>query len=47
MIRWFRYVGYGDLPWRLRQGWVPAADLGPTHGRWSVLCQWQGPGDPP
>jgi hypothetical protein len=46
MVSWFMFVGYRDLLWRLCQGWVPVADLGDTHGRWSVLCQWQGKGDP-
>ena len=27
-------------------GWVFAADLGPTHGQWSVLMEWTGIGEP-
>ncbi|MCA0401307.1 MAG: hypothetical protein LCH38_10885 [Proteobacteria bacterium] len=34
----FRYVRFRDLPEYFRRGWMIAADLGPTHGQWSVLC---------
>jgi hypothetical protein len=46
MIRWFRYVSYSSLLVRLVEGWAPVADLGPIHGHWSVLCEWQGGGEP-
>lgn len=42
----FRYVPYRDLLWRLAQGWLPVADLGPTHGEWSFLAEWRGIGEP-
>src|SRR3954451_5732647 len=46
MIRYFRYVRYSDLLWRLAQGWHPVADLGNTHGQWALLCEWSGTGEP-
>lgn len=39
-LRTFRYVSWNDLEDYLRLGWLPAADLGPTHGEWSTLCEW-------
>jgi hypothetical protein len=39
-IRTFRYVPWDRLPDYLALGWIPVADLGPTHGRWSILCEW-------
>lgn len=47
MIRWFRYVRHVDRKLFEEAGWLVAADLGPTHGHWSVLMEWPGPGDPP
>jgi invasion protein IalB len=41
MISWFRYVRYKDLLLAMAYGWQPVADLGDTHGQWSVLCQWK------
>lgn len=38
--RVFRYVLWRDAPRRLAQGWCFAADLGPTHGTYSVLMEW-------
>lgn len=39
----FRYVRHKDIPAYHKRGWfVAVADLGPTHGTWSVLmwgCQ--------
>lgn len=46
MIAWFRYVRHADIPAYQARGWIFAADLGPTHGQWSVLMQWTGEGDP-
>ena len=46
MIAWFRYVRRCDVPAREREGWTFAADLGPTHGQWSVLMRWTGEGEP-
>lgn len=34
----FRYVRIPLLPEFMARGWMPVADLGPTHGVWSVLC---------
>ena len=36
-IQWFRYVNHGDRAKREAEGWVFVAELGPTHGHWSVL----------
>lgn len=36
----FRYIRLKDKDAKLAQGWRHAADLGPTHGRWSVLMWW-------
>lgn len=33
----FRYVRLSDVEAFHRRGWMCVADLGPTHGRWSVL----------
>lgn len=33
----FRYVPYAAIPDREKAGWMVVADLGPTHGAWSVL----------
>ena len=46
MISWLRYVPYSDILYRMAQGWAPVADLGDTHGHWSVLCEWRGHGEP-
>lgn len=34
----FRYVAYDQLDEFHRRGWMAVADLGLTHGQWSVLC---------
>lgn len=47
MIEWLRYVRHSDRPAYEAQGWVFAADLGPTHGQWSVLMRWPFEGEPP
>jgi hypothetical protein len=47
MISWFRYVRKTDVIAYELAGWVFAADLGPTHGVWSVLMEWKGEGDAP
>ncbi len=47
MISWFRYVRHADVAAYEANGWAFAADLGPTHGHWSVLMIWTGEGDPP
>lgn len=36
----FRYIRLPQMLFRLAQGWKIAADLGPTHGEWSVLMWW-------
>jgi hypothetical protein len=33
----FRYLPYARLDAFLSRGWMPVADLGQTHGQWSVL----------
>lgn len=33
----FRYVGWGAVSAHLARGWMAAADLGPSHGQWSLL----------
>ena len=38
--RLFHYVPWLRLNDWLQLGWLPVADLGPTHGEWSVLCEW-------
>src|ERR1700730_13364589 len=44
---WFLYVKHEDRARFEAEGWQFAADLGPTHGRWSVLMQYHGEGMPP
>lgn len=36
----YRYIPLGQWLLRLAEGWRFAADLGPTHGEWSVLMWW-------
>lgn len=33
----FRYVRMKQVDGYMRRGWLVVDDLGPTHGRWSVL----------
>lgn len=42
----FAYVRHSQLLLALTLGWVWAADLGDTHGEWSVLMRWVGTGEP-
>lgn len=46
-ITWFRYAR-PDMIERLEaEGWVvEPVNLGPGHGRWSVLMRWTGKGEP-
>lgn len=46
MITWFRYVRHAEAAAFEALGWVFAADLGSTHGQWSVLMRWAGEGEP-
>jgi len=46
VITFYRYVHHADRPSYEAAGWAFAADLGPTHGQWSVLMQWTGEGEP-
>lgn len=39
-------TGNGPAILREAAGWDFAADLGPTHGQWSVLMEWTGIGEP-
>lgn len=34
----FRFVRHGEVEAYHRRGWMVVADLGATHGVWSVLC---------
>jgi hypothetical protein len=36
----YHYVRWPEVEAWLRLGWMPAADLGPTHGEWSTLLYW-------
>ena len=38
-IRWFKYVRHEDRANYERDGWIFAAELGPTHGYYSVLME--------
>ena len=38
-IRWFKYVRHEDRAAYERDGWIFAAELGPTHGHYSVLME--------
>ena len=38
-VRWFKYVRHEDRATYERDGWVFAAELGPTHGHYSVLME--------
>ena len=33
----YRYIRHQHVAAHLALGWMIAADLGPTHGQWSVL----------
>jgi hypothetical protein len=46
MISFFRYVRHEDIPAMQAKGWVVVADLGMPHACFSVLCEWQGEGEP-
>ncbi len=47
MITWFRYARPDMVPGFLAEGWViEPVNLGPGHGRWSILMRWAGEGDP-
>lgn len=39
-VRDFRLVRHEHVLDYLNLGWDIAADLGPTHGHWSVLMRW-------
>lgn len=40
----YRYVRHEQRAAYEAAGWAFAADLGPTHGAWSVLMRWAGEG---
>lgn len=44
---YFAYVRHGERAAYEAAGWVFDADLGATHGVWSVLMRWTGAGAPP
>lgn len=47
MIEWLRYVVHSEIEKYKALGWEISDDLsGTSHGRWSVLMQWQGEGEP-
>jgi hypothetical protein len=39
-------VRHAEVATYERQGWIAVADLGPVHGRWSVLMLWTGKDEP-
>lgn len=43
-MRYYRYVRHRDIFDYEANGWRVSADLGPTHGQWSVLMIWHGVG---
>ena len=45
--RWFKYVLHADRAAYEAAGWVFYADLGPSHGRYSVLMEWPFTDAPP
>jgi len=47
MTAWFRYARHADVAALAATGlWAVIADLGLTHGTYSVLMQWCGEGEP-
>jgi len=40
MTRIFRYVVWSQVDAFLKAGWFISADLGPSHGCYSVLMEW-------
>lgn len=46
MTSWLRYARHDDVSAFIAAGWCVCADLGPTHGFYSVLMRWCGEGDP-
>ena len=48
IIQWLRYVVHSEIEKYKALGWEISDDLsGTSHGRWSVLMQWKGEGEPP
>ncbi len=45
-VTWFRFVRHADVAAFELAGWFVCGDLGSTHGRWAVLMQWAGKGQP-
>jgi len=48
-VSWHRMVRIPEIDAYLAQGWL-SDGLGPlpgTHGQWSVMLTWPGPGEPP
>lgn len=41
-VRWFRYVLHSDRAAYEEKGWRFAANLGPSHGSYSVLMEYYG-----
>jgi hypothetical protein len=41
MTRTFRYVRHERILDYLNLGWMVVADLGPTHGEWSVFMEFR------
>lgn len=47
MVTWFRYARPDDVAAYEAAGWTVCAwNLGPGHGRWSVMMQWVGEDEP-
>lgn len=45
-MKWFRYVRHDDRAAFEAKGWKFSAYLHAPHGRWSVLMEWGGEGEP-
>lgn len=46
-LTWLRYARPEDVPAYEAAGWVvEPVNLGPGHGKWSVLLRWAGEGEP-
>lgn len=45
-VEYYRYVRHAEREAYEARGWAFAADLGPTHGAYSILMIWTGEGEP-
>lgn len=44
--RFYKFVRHADVAAHEAAGWRFDCDLGPVHGRWSVLMIYMGDGEP-